>query len=165
MNDHRPTLEIRDPEIDAQALLRRVTEGIAQRRAAGAYDLDVVAAGPGSLRPGRQTPAGRSTAAEFPGLNESLAELIARGHLYEPGFHSQTPVMGQLIVAVRRLWNWMSTKWYVRPILAQQSDVNLRTARLLCDLAQWQQMESQRLPELEAKVAELEARLEARDEQ
>jgi hypothetical protein len=154
-------IEIHDPKLDAAALARRVTEGVAQRRAEGAYSPDVATIGPESLRPGWHTLSDESASAEFPGLAESLAELIARGPLHEPDFASQAPVVGPLIVAVRRLWNWMSTKWYVRPILGQQSDVNVRTARLLSDLAQWQAMEGQRLRELEARLAELEARLEA----
>ena len=92
---------------------------------------------------------------------DRLAELLGRGNLRETDFTSQVPIVGPLIVAVRRLWNWMSTKWYVRPILGQQSEVNALTTRLLSDLAQWHEMDGQRLRELESRVAELEARLEA----
>jgi hypothetical protein len=104
-------------------------------------------------------PPDQPTPARFPGLNESLAELFAAGYLREPDFTSRVPVAGGLVVAVRRMWNWMSTKWYVRPILGQQSDVNAHTARLLSDLAQWQQMQARHVLELEARVAELESRL------
>ena len=159
MNKHHVPIEIRDPELDAEALARRLSEGASARRAAGAYEPDVALAGPESLRPGWDRPGKEPPQPEFPGLHESLAELIARGHLHEPDFVSEAPVVGWLIVALRRAWNWMSTKWYLRPILGQQSDVNARTARLLNDLAQWQQMQARRVLELEARVAELEARL------
>jgi len=152
-------IEIRDPELDATGLVRRVSDGVARRREAGAYGRGVAEAGPESLWPGRNMPPDQPTPAEFAGLNGLLAELFATAHLREPNFTSRIPVVGGLVVAVRRMWNWMSTKWYVRPVLGQQSDVNARTARLLSDLAQWHEMDGQRLRELEARVAELEARL------
>jgi len=157
-------LEIRDPEVDTAALALRLAKGVSRRRKAGAYGSDVATVGPESLHLGRDMPMKGSVPAEFPGLHESVVELIACGHLHEPDFTSRAPIVGRLIVAVRRLWNWVSTKWYVRPILAQQSDVNARTACLLNDLAQWQQMQAQRVLELEARVAELAARLEKGNE-
>jgi hypothetical protein len=47
-----------------------------------------------------------------------------QGQLLEPRFVSTTPVVGTALVSVRRFWNWMSTKWYLRPILRQQSEFN-----------------------------------------
>lgn len=60
----------------------------------------------------------------------NLAKVVA-----EPAFTSRTPVLGPLIVAVRRLWNWMSTKWYVRPILEQQNRFNSEVVRACDELA------------------------------
>jgi hypothetical protein len=60
---------------------------------------------------------------------------------------------------VRRFWNWMSTKWYLRPILQQQSEVNARTAAIISDLVQWHELDAERLRLLEARVLELEAHL------
>ena len=154
-----PILEIRDPAIDEKAIRQRVIDGVARRRAAGRYDADLVARGPSSLRPDRFILNEQPITADFPGLHESLADLIAGSLLHEPDFSSNAPFIGPLIVAVRRAWNWMSTKWYVRPILWQQSDVNARTARVISDLAQWHELDARRLSQLEARVAALEARL------
>ncbi|MCL7453827.1 MAG: hypothetical protein M8467_12365 [Anaerolineae bacterium] len=151
-------LEIRDPELDADELACRVRESVAQRRAEGAYGPDVKAIGPNSLKrgPGGELPG------DYTGLQQSLAELLGQGHLAEPDFTSRVPVIGGLIVLVRRLWNWMSTKWYVRPLVEQQSAVNVQTAQLLGELLQGLEIDGQRLSELEARVAMLEARLEVR---
>ena len=154
------SIQIHDPELDADSLLLRVADGVARRRAAGAYGGSVAEAGPESLYPGRNVPVDQPAPAGYPGLTELLAELFAAGRLREPDFASRTPVVGGLLVAVRRAWNWMSTKWYVRPILSQQSDVNARAARLLSDLARWQQTQAGHMLELEARVAELESRLD-----
>jgi hypothetical protein len=53
----------------------------------------------------------------------------------------------------------MSTKWYVRPILQQQSDVNSRAAGIISDLVQWHELDADRLRQLEVRVAELEDHL------
>lgn len=154
-----PVVHILDPDIDAAAVLRRVAQGVEQRRAEGAYGPDPATRGPRSLRPeGPELPLDNNPE-DFPGLRESLAALIAEGHLDEPDFVSNTPLVGPLIVAARRAWNWISTKWYVRPILSRQSQVNARTARVISDLAQWHELDARRLYQLERQVAELEERL------
>jgi transcription elongation GreA/GreB family factor len=164
--DRSPVIEICDPALDGQAIARLVQQQAARRLAENAGRLDRAALSPEPLQPGSVT-LGRDVAPPgFPGLRESLAELIGRGHLDEPDFKSDTPLIGPAIVAVRRLWNWMSAKWYVRPVLWQQSDVNARTTRAISDLANWHELDARRLGQLEAQVAELEARrldqLEAR---
>lgn len=160
MNDETaPVIEIHDPIVDGEAIAGRLQRQIAQRRAAGAYGPDPATLGPESLRPLRRDLAETHDPLGFPGLQESLAELIAKSHLDEPDFVSDTPFVGPLIVAVRRMWNWMSTKWYVLPILRAQSDVNAHTARIVSDLAQWHELNARRLHLLENRVAELEARL------
>lgn len=55
--------------------------------------------------------------------------------LREPRFSSRLPVIGPLIVALRRFWNWLSTKWYVQPILQQQNQFNEGLVRSLDELA------------------------------
>jgi len=42
----------------------------------------------------------------------------------ERPFTSSTPVLGPVIIWVRRAWNSMSTRWYVLPILEQQVRFN-----------------------------------------
>ncbi|MGC9336132.1 MAG: hypothetical protein ACP5JJ_18465 [Anaerolineae bacterium] len=157
MAEDRFPFEIRDAELDAAALAERVSESVAKRRAASTYNPDVATIGPDSLRLGRTSPPGDATAAELPDLYSSLAELLARARLDEPDFTSRRPVVGRLIVAVRRAWNWMSTKWYVRPLLDQQGAINVQTAQLLSDLVYWHEAHGQRLHELEARLVRLEA--------
>ena len=42
----------------------------------------------------------------------------------ERPFTSQMPLLGPLIAWFRTQWNKVSTKWYVRPLLAQQNEFN-----------------------------------------
>lgn len=158
-NNACPIIEIRDPALDGEAIAQQVRQRVAQRQAQGAYGADPTSLGPETLRPERYEIAIESTAPGFPSLHRSLVELLAEGHLREPSFSSGAPLIGPAIVLVRRFWNWMSTKWYARPILQQQSDVNARVAALLSDLVQWHELDADRLRQLEARVAELEGRL------
>jgi len=154
-----PVIEIRDPALDGQAIARLVQQQAVQRQAESAQALKWAALVPDPLQPGSAAPGRAVSVADFPGLRDSIAELITRANLHEPDFRSDAPLIGPVIVAVRRLWNWMSTKWYVRPILWQQSDMNIRTVRAISDVAHWHELDTHRLLQLEARVAELEARL------
>ena len=156
--DSSPVIEIHDPALDGQAIIQSVRQQAVQRRAQRAQSVDWTALVPELLQPGI-APSDSDAEADFPGLRESLAELIGRSKLEEPDFQSAAPLIGPAIVAMRRLWNWMSTKWYVRPILRQQSEVNVRTSRVVSDLAQWHELDARRVSRLEARLAELEARL------
>jgi GT2 family glycosyltransferase/glycosyltransferase involved in cell wall biosynthesis len=60
-----------------------------------------------------------------------LAELEAVQVVRERPFTSNVPVLGRLFVAVRSLWNSISTKWYVRPLIQQQTDFNIRVVGYL----------------------------------
>lgn len=159
IEDTTSVIEIRDTALDGDAIERRLQQQMAQRRAAGAYGSDPATLGPESMQPSGIDPIVNRGGVGFPGLQESLAFLIAKSHLDEPHFVSSTPFVGPVIVAVRRMWNWMSTKWYVLPILRAQSGVNADTARIVSDLAQWHELDARRLHRLENRVAELEARL------
>jgi hypothetical protein len=156
-------IEIRDPELDGDVLAREIVQAVAQRRVEGAYDLELASRGPEALRPGKgREPAeagGLTDYPGFPGLQEAVAELVARGELHEPDFTSDTPVIGPAIVAIRRLWNWMSTKWYVRPILREQSQANVRAAWVISDLMMWHELDVDRIRQLELQVCRLRARL------
>lgn len=57
--------------------------------------------------------------------------LREKGRLQEQPFTSSAPVVGGLIAWFREAWNSVSTKWYVRPMLAQQTEFNLMVADYL----------------------------------
>ena len=44
--------------------------------------------------------------------------------LEERPFTSNAPIIGALIARFRELWNNVATKWYVRPLLSQQNQIN-----------------------------------------
>lgn len=50
--------------------------------------------------------------------------LYDKAEIEEQPFRSEAPIVGPLIVVVRTLWNSVSTKWYVRPLLRQQNRFN-----------------------------------------
>lgn len=53
-----------------------------------------------------------------------LQQLQALAELHEQPFHSDVPVIGGLIAWFRSAWNGIATKWYVRPMMAQQTAYN-----------------------------------------
>ncbi len=53
-----------------------------------------------------------------------LAEAERLTELQPQPFRSQVPLIGRWIAAFRRQWNRVSTEWYVRPLLHQQSVFN-----------------------------------------
>ncbi len=73
---------------------------------------------------------GAPTAAD----EELAAELMNLWEIREQPFTSQVPVLAPLIVAFRRLWNSVATKWYVRPMMAQQVRFNGAVMRALSRL-------------------------------
>lgn len=151
-----PVIEIRDPALDEKAIIRQMREQVAERKARRVYGADPASLGPEDLRPGHYDAQVDAAPVGFPSLHGSLVELIAEGHLREPAFSSNAPLVGPIIVMVRRCWNWMSTKWYLRPILLQQSGVNSQAASIISDLVQWHELDAGRLRQLEARIAELE---------
>lgn len=53
-----------------------------------------------------------------------LKRLKSKSELREQPFHSNVPVLGGLIAGFRRLWNNISTRWYVLPLVQQQNEFN-----------------------------------------
>ncbi len=88
-------------------------------------------------------------------------ELRTLQELQERRFQSRVPILGPLIVALRSLWSNVATKWYVRPLFAQQSIFN----RLLVDrlVVQARAAEAQvaRLDEIEARIVALQQLVQA----
>jgi hypothetical protein len=60
--------------------------------------------------------------------------FLSKAEVKEKPFTSQTSVIGPLIVRLRTLWNSISTKWYIRPILSQQNHYNQLVAQRLSDI-------------------------------
>ena len=137
-------IEIQDPALDEPAIRQRLAEALAVRSAWR----DVAQIGPESLRPG-------STAvplAPTETLNRLMIDLMAQEPLQERPFSSDVPLFGPLIVAFRTAWNWLSTKWYVLPIMQQQADLNQQLLLTLNDLAQRHELDTQRIAALEARL-------------
>jgi hypothetical protein len=67
-------------------------------------------------------------------LRKQMVELETKMQVREQPFVSNAPVIGPLIVGLRSLWNWMSTKWYVLPLLQQQNEFNQSVTLALCEM-------------------------------
>ncbi len=62
-------------------------------------------------------------------------ELQSLWEVREGPFTSPVPLVGRWIAAFREAWNSVATKWYVRPMLAQQVQFNGAVVRSLLRLA------------------------------
>jgi hypothetical protein len=56
--------------------------------------------------------------------DDNMQRLAALQTLHESPFTSGVPVLGPVIVWFRTLWNNVATRWYVRPLIHQQSLFN-----------------------------------------
>jgi response regulator RpfG family c-di-GMP phosphodiesterase len=92
-----------------------------------------------------------------------LAELTAREYVQEPIAVSPRPLFGRWIVFSRKAFFHLFLKWFTRPVMEQQNAFNQTAGRLVQDLMQGQERLSQRVRELEARLAALEKR-EKQDE-
>jgi hypothetical protein len=100
----------------------------------------------------------------------TLDKLRPMATLHEYRFRSQVPLIGPLIARFREIWNSVSTKWYVRPLIEQQSEINQQIvsalvvqAAALRDVASRLAMDEERLVSNEVRVGQQEARLHAHD--
>ena len=158
-------LEIRDPEIDAKAVLRQLTASMEQRRAAGAYGPDPASLGPGRLHMG-PPPGGAplDTYLQFRAQHQALAEMASWADLQELTFASRVPLLGHLVASVRKAWSWMASRWIEQHFMVQQSAFNEATVHLSSELVHWQNASLGRVSRLEEKVRDLEARLSEPEE-
>ncbi len=62
---------------------------------------------------------------------DPLDQLRAMTTLQEHRFRSQVPLIGPLIARFRELWNGVATKWYVRPLIQQQNEINQQQVAVL----------------------------------
>jgi hypothetical protein len=99
--------------------------------------------------------------------SERLRQLAT---LQEHRFRSPIPLIGPLIALLRAAWNSVSTKWYVRPLLQQQTEFNelvaaaiaAHDANLQNQAAQFRVLED-RLAEDAIRLGELQARIRDHD--
>lgn len=109
-----------------------------------------------------------------------LQEAQGLTEIREQPFRSAVPIVGRWIAAFRQAWNRVSTEWYVRPLIRQQStfnsllwhalaqsrqqqhDLQQRTALTLTEYLSGQAQEiselSQEVERLKRRVAELSTR-------
>jgi len=97
-----------------------------------------------------------------------LRELIDKANgLWAPQerpFASSAPVIGPVIVAMRRVLNWMSAKWYVRPILEQQIAFNSAIVQIINELSSSIDSQEQELTQIRDRLAAVLSRLEQEHE-
>jgi hypothetical protein len=145
-------LRIRDPGLKAEAVLERVLASIQSRLAAGGYGPDVAKQGPAALRATPSEDAGEDLPALLLRSQEAVESLAAASAMREPEFQSRVPVLGPLIVALRRFWNWMSARWYVRGWMAQQQEFNAQVVNAMAELLHAQAESERRIHELERQL-------------
>ncbi len=118
---------------------------LADLRAAAMAELAVLLLGGAASQPPARPPSARPSPPQAAPA-ETSRSAIGRGTragttsgrnggdaaLQERPFTSRGAVFGRLIVAVRSLWNSVSTKWYVRPLVQQQTVFNIRHALFIC---------------------------------
>lgn len=73
----------------------------------------------------------------LPDLRASLDQVGQTWQVRDQPFTSRIPLIGRLIVLFRELWNRVSTKWYVLPILHQQVTFNQAVYRCLGQLYEY----------------------------
>ena len=155
-----PVLEIRDPAVDVEVVLRRVATGVQQRRMADAYGPDSALLEPEALRP-TVAPGDEPTrvSRDYPSLQEALVEMTDLAHLRELTFTSQIPVLGRAVAAMRNAWSWMAARWLDQHLRSQQTAFNQAAVRFSSELLNRQNAHISRVCELEAQIRHLEARL------
>jgi hypothetical protein len=63
--------------------------------------------------------------------------LVAKSQIQEQPFTSETAVVGSLMARFREMWNNISTKWYVRPLLQQQNEFNRLVVQTIYEHDDW----------------------------
>jgi len=101
---------------DVDEILQRIKSGVRQRQA------ELAAAQIESEK------AGRFRSTRMAVLLDDLQELAS---IEEQPFTSRVPVVGRAIVLIRRLWNSVSTRWFVLPMVMRQNEFNEAVVRAL----------------------------------
>lgn len=151
------SVEIRDEAVDVEQVMAEIRANVARRRAEGAYGEDLVAVtrdvfAAEGLRPAQairmDDPARLASAAPYE-TSPAVQALTTQWMVREQPFVSHAALLGPLIVRVREAWNWMSTKWYVRPLLQQITQFHLSVVRAFQDLDGEQQRLAEQVQRLE----------------
>jgi len=145
-------LEIRDPSLNPADILRRIEVQIHRRRAENKYP----AAEELQLAWRQLVPNAIFARVDDDYIFQLLKALTVDSYLQEVRFSSTVPVVGWLIVAIRRAWNWMSTRWYVLPVLKQQSRYNEQVIISMYRLLQSNRALQQQVDELRQQLSNLE---------
>jgi len=118
------------------------------------------------LRSGvRQRQAELSTVgADADDLRLRLAELQSNEFLMEPVCISPRPVIGPLLVWMRKGFFHLFIKWYLRPIVAQMNRFNSSAGTLIRDLSEANRDLADENRKLRGRVEQLEAAVSAREE-
>lgn len=91
--------------------------------------------------------------------HHEIERLQTTSTLQETIFRSHLPVIGPLIAWFRSAWNSVSTKWYVRPLIAQQSEFNVLVVNQLRGMAEQLHGQEARLVEVDRRIWEIDRRL------
>ena len=98
-------------------------------------------------------------------LRERVADLESKMLLRERPFASRVVLIGPVIAWVRSLWNWMSTKWYVLPLIRQQNEFNMAVAQTLREIVASLESLTNLTRDVQMRVADLEASMSSRVEE
>ena len=105
-----------------------------------------------------------------PTIDPILDQLRSTATLQEYRFRSQVPLIGPFISRFRELWNDVSTTWYVRPLIQQQSEINQQLVsalaaqeRVLRDFVLRLAENENRLTRCEEGLTDCDARLKHHD--
>jgi len=90
-------------------------------------------------------------------LRGRIADLEGKMLIKESAFVSHAPVVSGLIVRFRSVWNWMSTKWYVLPLITQQNEYNMAVTQTLREVITSMESLAHLVQDMQMRVAELEA--------
>jgi len=71
-------------------------------------------------------------------LERQISDLRAQAHIKEEPFTSHLPLVGRLVVFIRKTWNNVAAKWYVRPMLHQQNLFNQAVVRAMHEVLRTQ---------------------------
>jgi hypothetical protein len=88
-----------------------------------------------------------------------IERLQTTSTLQETSFRSHLPVIGPLIAWFRAAWNSVSIKWYVRPLIAQQSEFNVLVVGQLRNIAEQLNSQETRLGGIERQIGEVDRRI------